>query len=95
MVPKPPKLPPMEVLRVKDPVVNKGTDPCIVAMSSVLACWASVGYNAAGCAAVEATLRQCVDSRVPQKERKSSINYHLGRFQRRLEGRIYHKGSKD
>lgn len=50
------------------------------------ACWASAGYNTAGCAAVESALRGCMDAPKMPPKPKSAINYHLARFQKRLEG---------
>ncbi|EFQ33058.1 CHCH domain-containing protein [Colletotrichum graminicola] len=79
---KPMRLPPVKVLRVREP--NRQVEnPCTQAMTAVLACWASAGYNSAGCAALENALRHCMDQ--PQKHQKASstINYHLGR--------MYHK----
>ena len=64
-------------------------------LTNKTACWASAGFNTAGCAAVEASLRACMDTTVTQQKTPNNINYHLVRFQRRLEGRIKHKGSKD
>lgn len=63
--------------------------------NSHVACWASVGYNTAGCAAVEASLRTCMDTKKTRKTWPNNVNYHLGRFQKRLNGAVKHKGSKD
>lgn len=114
---KPIRLPPLEVLRVKNPKRNP-KNPCTVVMSSVLgtsffspalyriytgrgkdslsglslpfanrlflppriACWASAGYNAAGCAAIETQLRQCMDGPKPQPASPNTINHHMGRL---------------
>ncbi|PCD34839.1 hypothetical protein AU210_007434 [Fusarium oxysporum f. sp. radicis-cucumerinum] len=54
------RLPPLKTLRVHNPK-RQVENPCIAIMSSVLACWASAGYNATGCAAVENQLRKCMD----------------------------------
>ncbi|KAK3348597.1 mitochondrial ribosomal protein 10 [Lasiosphaeria hispida] len=77
------RLPPLQKLRVREP--NKAeTNPCIMVMSQVLACWASTGFNTAGCATVEQSLRACMDKpRAPPKP-NNSINYHLSRFSERL-----------
>ncbi|KAH8677636.1 hypothetical protein BX600DRAFT_506659 [Xylariales sp. PMI_506] len=82
---KPMRLPPVKVLRVKNP--NRAVErPCVSIMSSVLACWASAGYSSAGCAQVEQALRACMDGPQPQRRGKSEINYHLTRFQERVAG---------
>lgn len=46
-----------------------------------IACWASAGYNATGCLAVENQLRQCMDGPKAPKAPTNTINYHLSRFQ--------------
>ncbi|KAL1892647.1 40S ribosomal protein mrp10 [Sporothrix stenoceras] len=93
MVHKPQKLAPTKVLRVASDN-QKNLSPCMTAMSTVLACWASAGFNTAGCAAVEASLRLCMDSNVRPPTSKNIINTHLGRFQKRVEGRVRHTGTK-
>ncbi|KAK1781491.1 hypothetical protein QBC45DRAFT_321345 [Copromyces sp. CBS 386.78] len=83
MVNKPIRLPPLKQLRVRQ--ANKAEEnPCIAVMSSVLACWASAGYNSAGCATVENALRACMDAPKPAPKPGSTINYHLSRFHERL-----------
>ncbi|PMB71762.1 37S ribosomal protein MRP10, mitochondrial [Beauveria bassiana] len=76
---KPIRLPPLEVLRVKNPKRNP-KNPCTIVMSSVLACWASAGYNAAGCAAIETQLRQCMDGPKPPPAPPNTINHHMSRL---------------
>ena len=80
-----------------------GYCPCLVVYelqenTNLAACWASVGFNTAGCAMVEDSLRKCMDTKQTKDKSTNSINYHLGRFHKRLEGgpagRKY-KGSKD
>ncbi|KAI0025166.1 mitochondrial ribosomal protein 10 [Xylariomycetidae sp. FL0641] len=80
---KPIRLPPLKKLRVLNP---NGTPPkpCMGIMSSVLACWASAGYNTGGCAQIETALRACMDGPQPPKPRGSEVNYHLMRFKDRL-----------
>ncbi|KAB5585094.1 mitochondrial ribosomal protein 10 [Coniochaeta sp. 2T2.1] len=82
---RPIRLPPLKALRVRNP--NRPEEnPCVAVMSSVLTCWASAGYTSTGCAAVEQALRTCMDGpKLPAKP-NSAINYHLARFQKRLEG---------
>jgi hypothetical protein len=41
-----------------------------------------------GCQAVEQALRTCMDGPKMPAKPKSAINYHLARFQKRLEGPI-------
>ncbi|CAN8104371.1 unnamed protein product [Discula destructiva] len=82
---KPMRLPPLKVLRVKNPN-RKSENPCITVMSSVLACWASTGYASATCSGVEQALRTCMDGPQEVPARKNNINYHLSRFQKYLEG---------
>ncbi|KAK4445856.1 hypothetical protein QBC34DRAFT_306133 [Podospora aff. communis PSN243] len=77
------RLPPLEVLRVKKP--NKiEPNPCHLVMNHVLACWASAGFNTAGCANVEAALRACMDKPPAPPTPKNNINYHLNRLSSRL-----------
>ncbi|KAJ9132612.1 hypothetical protein NKR23_g11103 [Pleurostoma richardsiae] len=82
---KPMRLPPLKVLRVRNP--NKvEANPCVQIMSSVLACWASAGYSAAGCATVEQALRNCMDGPKAPTTKKNTINYHLMRFKDQMQG---------
>ncbi|CAI0651878.1 37S ribosomal protein MRP10 [Colletotrichum fructicola] len=80
---KPMRLPPVSVLRVKQPN-KKPENPCIAVMTSVLACWASAGYHTQGCAALENSLRACMDKPKESKKPSSPINYHLGRMKDRV-----------
>ncbi|KAI0885403.1 mitochondrial ribosomal protein 10 [Annulohypoxylon maeteangense] len=80
---KPIRLPPLKSLRVHNPNGQRER-PCVALMSSVLACWASTGHNAAGCASIEQALRNCMDAPPPPKPKSSEINYHLSRFKNRL-----------
>ncbi|KAL2214575.1 mitochondrial ribosomal protein 10 [Sarocladium strictum] len=79
--PKPIRLPPLEILRVHAPK-QKFENPCIAVMSTVLSCWASAGYSAAGCVALENQLRQCMDGPKPTPAPPSTVNYHLKRMQK-------------
>ncbi|OLN81348.1 37S ribosomal protein MRP10, mitochondrial [Colletotrichum chlorophyti] len=80
---KPTRLPPVKVLRVRQPN-KKAENPCMQVMSSVLACWASAGYNTAGCATLENALRNCMDQPKPPKPPSSTVNHHLGRMYDRV-----------
>ncbi|KAI1811999.1 mitochondrial ribosomal protein 10 [Poronia punctata] len=80
---KPIRLPPLKVLRVRNPNA-KPERPCVSMMSNVLTCWASAGYSTAGCAQVEEALRACMDGPPTNPPRKNTINYNLTRFQDRL-----------
>lgn len=62
-----------------------GKNRWLTALGDV-ACWASAGYNTAGCAVIEQQLRTCMDAKKPPPMPKSNINYHLGRFQKRMTG---------
>ncbi|KAI6351775.1 hypothetical protein MCOR25_009750 [Pyricularia grisea] len=84
-VKKPMRLPPLKALRVRNPDV-KEVNPCLAVMSSVLACWASAGYTAQGCAALEQSLRACMDGPPAPKPKKSEINYHLSRMYPKIAG---------
>lgn len=84
-VKKPMRLPPLKALRVRNPDV-KQANPCITVMNSVLSCWASAGYTAQGCAAVEQSLRACMDGPPAPKAKKSEINYHLSRMYPKIVG---------
>ena len=50
-------------LRVRRPNQNE-QNPCVTVMSTMLNCWASQGYGAEGCAALEGQLRKCMDAPV-------------------------------
>ncbi|KAL6852538.1 40S ribosomal protein mrp10 [Amphichorda felina] len=76
---KPMRLPPLKRLRVHNPT-REVENPCLAIMSSVLACWASAGYNATGCLAVENQLRHCMDGPKLPRPASNTINYHLGRM---------------
>ncbi|KHN94364.1 37S ribosomal protein Mrp10 [Metarhizium album ARSEF 1941] len=80
---KPIRLPPLQTLRVHNPK-RQPENPCIAIMSSVLACWASAGYNASGCAAVESQLRKCMDGPAPPPAPANTVNYHLSRMQKHV-----------
>ncbi|KAK0382938.1 hypothetical protein NLU13_8854 [Sarocladium strictum] len=81
--PKPIRLPPLNTLRVHAPK-QQTENPCIAIMSTVLACWASAGYSAAGCASLENQLRQCMDGPKPAPPAPSTVNYHLKRMQKHV-----------
>ncbi|KAF2400965.1 mitochondrial ribosomal protein 10 [Trichodelitschia bisporula] len=96
MVPKPtgthaarnvgsPRLPPLPRLKVKHPNAA-ATNPCLGVLSSVLSCWASSGYTAAGCIALEQSLRMCMDVKRPENNKKNTINYHLARMYPKIVG---------
>ncbi|KAL1297312.1 hypothetical protein AAFC00_004863 [Neodothiora populina] len=80
-----PRLPPLPKLRVRRPD-QANANPCIGVMSSVLGCWASSGYSAQGCAALEQQLRACMDAPKAQSNKKSTINYHLSRLYPQIVG---------
>ncbi|KAF2842091.1 mitochondrial ribosomal protein 10 [Patellaria atrata CBS 101060] len=81
----PPRLPPLSKLRVRRPnALNE--NPCLGLMTSVLGCWASSGYNLAGCALLEQQLRACMDAPKPAAAKKSTINYHLSRMYPKIRG---------
>ncbi|KAJ5183344.1 hypothetical protein N7492_000960 [Penicillium capsulatum] len=50
-------------LRVRRPNQHE-QNPCVTVMSTMLNCWASQGYGAEGCAALETQLRKCMDAPV-------------------------------
>ncbi|KAH6616073.1 hypothetical protein B0J18DRAFT_469319 [Chaetomium sp. MPI-SDFR-AT-0129] len=77
------RLPPLRVLRVRNPNFRE-SNPCVTVMSSVLACWASAGHHGRGCTTVEQALRACMDAPPPPPKKNSTINYHLNRFSKRL-----------
>ncbi|KAI1013373.1 hypothetical protein LB505_003920 [Fusarium chuoi] len=79
------RLPPLKTLRVHNPK-RQVENPCIAIMSSVLACWASAGYNATGCAAIENQLRKCMDGPAPPPAGTNTINYHLARMSKYMTG---------
>ncbi|KAK1761656.1 hypothetical protein QBC33DRAFT_462968 [Phialemonium atrogriseum] len=79
------RLPPLRVLRVRN-ANRTEANPCMAIMSSVLACWASAGYNTSGCATVEQALRSCMDGPKPPSKPKNAINYHLSRMHKNISG---------
>ncbi|CRJ87178.1 37S ribosomal protein MRP10 like [Verticillium longisporum] len=81
---KPMRLPPLKGLRVRAPLDKKTESPCVAMMSSLLACWASAGFNTSGCAALENALRTCMDSPPPQDTPRNTINFHLARMYDRV-----------
>ncbi|KAN0090534.1 hypothetical protein V8E51_019113 [Hyaloscypha variabilis] len=81
----PMRLPPLPKLRVRRPN-QADANPCLTLMSSVLTCWASSGYTAAGCAALETQLRACMDTPRPKTVKKNTINYHLSRMYPNIVG---------
>ncbi|KAI5461983.1 37S ribosomal protein Mrp10 [Mariannaea sp. PMI_226] len=83
---QPIRLPPLKTLRVHNPK-RAPENPCIAIMSSVLACWASAGYNATGCAAIENQLRACMDGPPIPPAKPNTINYHLSRMQKYMTSR--------
>ncbi|EFX06585.1 37S ribosomal protein mitochondrial [Grosmannia clavigera kw1407] len=88
------RLPPLRVLRVRE-VKREESNPCITVMSSVLACWASSGYSAAGCATVEQALRACMDGPKPTPRPPNNINFHLARMAKKVNGPRKQNGLKD
>ncbi|KAL2059417.1 hypothetical protein ABVK25_000710 [Lepraria finkii] len=81
----PPRLPPLPKLRVRRPNAPE-PNPCLGIMTSVLGCWASSGNAAAGCAALEQSLRACMDAPRPKGQKKNTINYHLMRLYPKIRG---------
>ncbi|CAO1605380.1 40S ribosomal protein mrp10 [Xanthoria calcicola] len=55
-------------------------------MTSMLGCWASSGYSATGCIALEQSLRACMDQAKPKDQKKNAINYHLMRLYPNIRG---------
>ncbi|KAF8856850.1 mitochondrial ribosomal protein 10 [Acephala macrosclerotiorum] len=82
---QPMRLPPLPKLRVRRPN-QADANPCLALMSSVLTCWASAGYNVAGCQALETQLRACMDMKRPASQKKNTINYHLSRMYPNIVG---------
>ncbi|PWY82900.1 37S ribosomal protein Mrp10, mitochondrial [Aspergillus heteromorphus CBS 117.55] len=78
-------------LRVKAPNKNDGGS-CTAIMSSMLSCWASQGYTAEGCGAIEQQLRQCMDAPKSKNKRSDAINYHLSRMYPKVVGPKKKKG---
>ncbi|CAG7923616.1 unnamed protein product [Penicillium olsonii] len=72
-------------LRVRRPNQHE-QNPCVTVMSSMLNCWASAGYAAEGCAALEAQLRKCMDDPKSREQKKNTVNYHLMRMYPKVVG---------
>lgn len=81
-------IPPLPRLKVRRPVLAKGNNKCVVLMSSLLSCWAANGEGAQQCRAFETELKQCMNEFIPQKEQRSSINYHASRLYPKLRGTV-------
>ncbi|KAH3671384.1 hypothetical protein WICMUC_004681 [Wickerhamomyces mucosus] len=81
------RLPKLERLRIKNPVVEQGASPCIVLMSSLLNCWASNGEGNALCKELEQNLKGCMETRTRTKAARSSINYHANRLFPKINGK--------
>lgn len=81
------RLPKLERLRVKNPVVEQGASPCVILMSSLLNCWASNGESAAQCKLIEGNLKNCMETRSKTKAARSSINYHANRLFPKISGK--------
>ncbi|KAL3470580.1 hypothetical protein BJX99DRAFT_264121 [Aspergillus californicus] len=79
-------------LRVRRPNQTERS-ACTAVMSSMLSCWASSGYAAEGCIALEAQLRQCMDEKKPSTTKQNSINYHMMRMYPKVVGPKKKKGS--
>ncbi|KAH0303303.1 hypothetical protein KCU71_g10692, partial [Aureobasidium melanogenum] len=60
--------------------------PAVLALTRFAGCWASSGYTAQGCAALEQQLRACMDAPKAGQTKKSSINYHLSRLYPQIIG---------
>ncbi|KAI4795853.1 hypothetical protein E4T44_11322 [Aureobasidium sp. EXF-8845] len=58
----------------------------VSALTCSTGCWASSGYTAQGCAALEQQLRACMDAPKAGQTKKSSINYHLSRLYPQIIG---------
>ncbi|KAI4259252.1 MAG: hypothetical protein L6R42_004659 [Xanthoria sp. 1 TBL-2021] len=80
-----PRLPPLQKLRVRRPNQAQA-NPCVGIMTSMLGCWASSGYSAKGCMALEQSLRACMDQAKPKDQKKNTINYHLMRLYPNIRG---------
>lgn len=72
-------------LRVRRPNQQQ-QNPCVTVMTSVLNCWASSGYSAEGCLALEQQLRNCMDAPKQKGVKKNTINYHLMRMFPKVAG---------
>ncbi|CAL5872787.1 uncharacterized protein PFLUO_LOCUS7056 [Penicillium psychrofluorescens] len=72
-------------LRVRRPNQQE-QNPCVTVMSSMLNCWASQGYSAEGCAALETQLRKCMDQPKSSEKKKNTVNYHLMRMYPKVVG---------
>ncbi|KAG9239714.1 hypothetical protein BJ875DRAFT_447444 [Amylocarpus encephaloides] len=81
----PMRLPPLPRLRVRRPNQSEA-NPCLALMTSVLTCWASSGYNVAGCQVFETQLRTCMDTPRPKTQKKNTINHHLSRMYPKMSG---------
>lgn len=68
----------------KDRKERKKKPQLTFSLSNIIACWASAGFNAVGCAAVENQLRSCMDGPKPPPAPVNTINHHLGRMNKYL-----------
>ncbi|KAK6200037.1 uncharacterized protein RJT21DRAFT_120937 [Scheffersomyces amazonensis] len=86
--PPPKNLPPLPRLKIRKPILAKGTNQCFVLMSSLLNCWASNGEGAAQCVSFEHDLKTCMEVYKPEKDKLSTINYHAQRLYPKLRGKV-------
>ncbi|ODV69054.1 hypothetical protein HYPBUDRAFT_136056 [Hyphopichia burtonii NRRL Y-1933] len=82
-------IPPLPRIKIRNPVVSKSTNQCLVFMSSLLNCWAANGDGSAQCISFEHDLKNCMETYKPEKEVRSSINYHAQRLYPKIRGRVH------
>lgn len=80
-------LPPFPVLAVNPSPIACWQDAESRHPPPAAACWASAGYTAAGCLALEQQLRDCADGPQQTVKKANTINHHLSRMQQKMGGR--------
>ncbi|EGW32061.1 uncharacterized protein SPAPADRAFT_139688 [Spathaspora passalidarum NRRL Y-27907] len=88
--PPPKGLPPLPQLRIRRPVSagSQASNPCTLAMSTLLNCWASNGGDgAAVCLPFANDLKKCMETQKSDQGARNNINYHTARLYPKLKGR--------
>ncbi|CAH2446546.1 37S ribosomal protein, mitochondrial [Komagataella phaffii CBS 7435] len=87
---KPVRLPPLPRLKVRKPLLQTKSNPCMVVMSTLLNCWASNGEGSQACKELELSLKACMDTnKGGAQATRSSINYHAGRLYPKISGKSH------
>ncbi|AMD19067.1 HBR166Cp [Eremothecium sinecaudum] len=84
------RLPPLPRLKVKNPIIEKEANKCLVLMSNLLQCWSSNGHMNPACDELVTQLKACSSDKAAytnKSPRKNTINYHAARLYPRISGK--------